>query len=95
VGGLSAVTTTSSTPQQQAAAKDAPARTAVERAAAAKLAGHAATHTQAQTPVVRTVAPPAPGLSLSQEIQNFAASWQPVVAIIIFVALIAVFWRML
>jgi cell division protease FtsH len=42
---------------------------------------------------VATQAPPGP--SFAQEVQNFAFNWQPVVAILFFVALIFVFWRML
>jgi len=41
------------------------------------------------------VASTAPRPSISQEIQNFAANWQPVVAILFFVALILLMWRML
>ncbi len=48
------------------------------------------------TPVVTTVHPPSvSGESFSQELQTFAANWQPVVAILFFVALIFVFARML
>ncbi len=37
----------------------------------------------------------APGASLGQEIQNWALGWEPVVAIMFFVAIIFVMWRML
>jgi len=57
-------------------------------------AAHAAAHPV--TPVVTTVHPPSvSGESFSQELQTFAANWQPVVAILFFVALIFVFARML
>src|SRR5690348_7938787 len=43
---------------------------------------------------VRTVSSE-PHTSFSQEIQNFAVSWEPVVAIVFFVALILLMWRTL
>ncbi len=37
----------------------------------------------------------APGPSIAQQIQSWALSWEPVVAILFFVAIIVVMWRML
>ncbi|HLL92633.1 MAG TPA: AAA family ATPase, partial [Solirubrobacteraceae bacterium] len=47
--------------------------------------------------VARTVTTPiaAPQMSFAQEVQNWAVNWEPVIAILFFVALIFVFWRML
>ena len=53
-------------------------------------------HTQA--PVASPAAaivPAAPHTSLVTEIQNWAVQWQPVIAILFFVVLIFVFWRMM
>ncbi|HMD57612.1 MAG TPA: AAA family ATPase [Solirubrobacteraceae bacterium] len=40
-------------------------------------------------------APAAPQTSITQEIQNFAVNWEPVIAILFFVALIGLMWRTL
>ncbi len=61
-------------------------KTAAEKAVLAK--ANAAPHTT--TTVVEPV-----HNSLTTEIQNFATNWEPVVAILFFVALIAVMWRTL
>jgi cell division protease FtsH len=72
-----------------AAAKAAAAKAAAAKAAAAHVAAHA--------PVVHTVVPgtPEPHLSISQQIQNFAVSWEPVIAIVFFSALVFMMWRTL
>src|SRR5436190_991854 len=57
---------------------------------AAKTSAEAAVDT---TGTVRTVSSPSP--SFAQEVQNFAVSWEPVVAIVFFVALILLMWRTL
>ncbi len=67
---------------------------------AATGASHAATgasHAATATPVLHThvSVPPVPGPSFTTELQNFAANWQPVVAILFFVALVFLMWRML
>ena len=46
-----------------------------------------------QTVTTTTSAPPQ--TSFTQEIQNFAVSWEPVIAIVFFVALILLMWRTL
>jgi cell division protease FtsH len=62
--------------------------------AAHALVAHAATHLA--RPVVTTVhAPAVPGPSFTQEVQNFAVNWEPVIAILFFTALIFMMWRML
>jgi cell division protease FtsH len=38
---------------------------------------------------------PAPSLTFSQELQNWALNWEPVIAILFFVVIIFVMWRML
>jgi cell division protease FtsH len=50
-----------------------------------------------RTPLTRTTVPvtPAPQTSFSQEIQNFAVAWEPVIAIVFFIALILLMWRTL
>ena len=55
----------------------------------------AAAHTTAHAVVVHPLAPPAVHTSLSQDIQNFALSWEPVVAILFFGALVFLMWRTL
>jgi cell division protease FtsH len=52
-------------------------------------------HAALTHPVVPTKAPPVPHISFSQEVQNFALNWEPVVAILFFVVIIVVMWRML
>jgi cell division protease FtsH len=56
-------------------------------------AAHAAVHSAPAVTKVVSAAPPSE--SFAQELQTWAANWQPVVAILFFVALIFVFWRML
>jgi cell division protease FtsH len=58
-------------------------------------AHQALTHAALTHPVVPTKAPPVPHISFSQEVQNFALNWEPVVAILFFVVIIVVMWRML
>jgi cell division protease FtsH len=66
--------------------------THVPAAAHVHAASLAAAHAH---PVTHVVTPAAPGPSFTQEIQNFAYNWQPVVGILFFCALIFIFWRML
>ena len=66
--------------------------------AAHPLAAHAAlahAHAQAVTKVAPVAAPPAAHTSFVQNLQNTALNWEPVVAILFFVVIIAVMWRML
>ena len=61
------------------------------------LAAHAAllhAHAHAVTKVA-PAAPPAAHTSFVQNLQNAALNWEPVVAILFFVVIIAVMWRML
>ena len=61
------------------------------------LAAHAAllqAHAHAVTKVT-PIAPPAVHTSFVQNLQNWALNWEPVVAILFFVVIIAVMWRML
>ncbi len=53
---------------------------------------HAATHAVTK---VTPLAPPAVHTSFVQNLQNWALNWEPVVAILFFVVIIAVMWRML
>ncbi len=58
----------------------------------------ALSHAAAVHPIVRiheTVSPPAVHTTFSQEIQNWALSWEPVIAILFFTVIIVVMWRML
>jgi cell division protease FtsH len=62
------------------------------------LAAHAAlvqAHAHAVTKVAPVAAPPAPHVSFVQNLQNAALNWEPVIAILFFVVIIAVMWRML
>src|ERR1700727_786257 len=62
------------------------------------LVAHAALHAhaaKAATAVVRPVAPSAPHVSFVQNLQNWALNWEPVIAIVFFMAIIVVMWRML
>src|SRR5471030_2269940 len=54
----------------------------------------AAAHAHVVTKVVPP-APPAVHTSLAQDLQTWALNWEPVVAILFFVVIIAVMWRML
>ncbi|HMD51334.1 MAG TPA: AAA family ATPase, partial [Solirubrobacteraceae bacterium] len=69
---------------------DAPAR----HSAAGRARTGAGAHLASGQPVVRTPVV-ATHTSFAQEIQNFAYNWEPVVAILFFVAIIVVMWRML
>jgi cell division protease FtsH len=66
--------------------------------AAHALATHAAlvhAHAHAVTKAPPVAAPPAPQASFVQNLQNAALNWEPVIAILFFVVIIAVMWRML
>jgi cell division protease FtsH len=57
---------------------------------------HAAQHHAAAShKVVPTQAQAVPHISFSQEVQNFALNWEPLIAILFFVVIIVVMWRML
>jgi cell division protease FtsH len=92
--GTPPTATSSGTPPATATSSHTPlASTPRDRARAAHGAVHPA---HPVTTGVTTVHPPSvSGESFSQELQTFAANWQPVVAILFFVALIFVFARML
>jgi len=71
---------------------------AAAHAAGAHKAAHAAVkHAALSHPVVHSVVPvaAAPQVSFAQEVQNFAYNWEPVIAVLFFVAIIFVMWRML
>jgi cell division protease FtsH len=70
-------------------------RTAVRGDAGSVAGAHAPAHSKPRASSVVVREPSVPGPSVTQEIQAFASNWQPVVAILFFVALIFVFWRML
>jgi cell division protease FtsH len=78
------------TPTGTAARRQAGELTKAERVALAK----AAKSTPRATTTTTTVVQP-PSESLATKVQNFATNWEPVVAILFFVALIAVMWRTL
>src|ERR1700691_1929617 len=62
------------------------------------LAAHAAlvhAHAHAVTKVAPVAAPPVAHTSFVQNLQNQAVNWEPVIAILFFVVIIAVMWRML
>src|SRR5947209_5135156 len=67
------------------------------RLAAALAAYQHSPHGPAPTPAIHVATTPAAssGTSFVQEIQNWAVNWQPVFAILFFVVLIFIFWRML
>src|SRR5438270_458883 len=67
------------------------------RLAAALAAYQHSPHGPAPTPAIHVATTPAgsSGTSFVQEIQNWAVNWQPVFAILFFVVLIFIFWRML
>jgi cell division protease FtsH len=69
--------------------------TVPSKTAPARVVGHSTL--PATTPPVRShvVLPPAPHTSVSQDIQNFALAWEPVIAILFFTALILLMWRTL
>jgi cell division protease FtsH len=64
-------------------------------AAAGDGAAKALVQSAAALPVTTTPAVHPPGLSLAQRIQEFAYNWQAVFAILFFLALLYVMWRML
>jgi cell division protease FtsH len=63
--------------------------------AAAKHAATVASHALSHPVVTHVVNPPAPSISFTQELQNWALNWEPVFGILFFVAIIVVMWRML
>jgi cell division protease FtsH len=69
----------------QAAAAQTPAEAAAKHAALVQAHAHIVTHTVA----------PVPQASFTQEIQNWALQWEPVIAILFFTALILLMWRTL
>jgi cell division protease FtsH len=90
---------------QVSAEGSAQAATPAAQSAAHAAAGHAAA-THASTAhaalvgahahaVTHAAAPAVPGPSFTQEIQNWALQWEPVIAILFFTALILVMWRTL
>jgi cell division protease FtsH len=91
--------------RQPAGGRSASSQTAVTHARLAPAATHAGpTSTATHVPpahagtvahVVSVPPVPAPQVSLTQEIQNFAQSWSPVVFILFFTVIIFVMWRML
>ena len=72
---------------------------AAAQAAAVKASEHAAaTHAalvNAHAHVVTQTVPSVPHASITQEIQNWALQWEPVIAIVFFAALILLMWRTL
>jgi cell division protease FtsH len=56
---------------------------------------HAAAGGTAHAAIVRAVPVAAPHISFTQEIQNQAVNWEPVIAILFFTALVFMMWRML
>jgi cell division protease FtsH len=96
VGSTTAATTATTA---TGATPSAATGTAAARAAHAHaLAAHAAlvhAHAHAVTKVAPVAAPPAVHTSFAQDLQNWALNWEPVVAILFFVVIIAVMWRML
>jgi cell division protease FtsH len=72
-------------PAVQAAAAQTPADAAAKHAALVQAHAHIVTHTVA----------PVPQASITQEIQNWALQWEPVIAILFFTALILLMWRTL
>ncbi len=79
------------TTAHSSAASVARTHAALVHAALGRAAADAAAH--AATVHVTTV--PAPHVSFTQEIQNQAVNWEPVVAILFFTALVFMMWRML
>ncbi len=80
----------------------APHHAAVHTAAAHTAAVHTAAHAAVKHAVlthaaVRSAVPVAavPQVSFAQEVQNFAYNWEPVIAVLFFVVIIFVMWRML
>ncbi len=80
-------------PTAHAARVASPGHSLAVRAAASHAGAHAAHHAARIVSSVHQSAVPGP--SFAQEVQTWAADWQPVVAILFFVALIFMIWRML
>jgi cell division protease FtsH len=84
-----------------AKATQGPTPTATRGGAPAHKVGRHATVTHpalAASPshvVTHTSSPPVPQASITQEIQNWALQWEPVIAILFFTALILLMWRTL
>ncbi len=78
-------------------ATTAAGKAAVHGAKGAALTGarHAAATHPAATHIVEKVVPPVAHTSLSQEIQNWALNWEPVMTFVFFTAIILVMWRTL
>src|SRR6202035_1472995 len=72
-------------PGIHAAAAQTPAEAAAKHGALVQAHAHVVTHTVA----------PVPQASITQEIQNWALLWEPVIAILFFTALILMMWRTL
>ncbi len=96
------------TPSGTASTATTPAAGSIAHAGSTTPAGHAAhthplaahaalvhVHAHAVTKVVPIAAPPVAHTSFVQNLQNAALNWEPVVAILFFVVIIAVMWRML
>ncbi|HLM86818.1 MAG TPA: AAA family ATPase [Solirubrobacteraceae bacterium] len=73
------------------------AHTTASHTTATHGASHASSHALLAHPAVKTLPAhvAAPHASFTQELQTWAVNWEPVIAILFFVALIFVFWRML
>ncbi len=84
-------TTTTATADKLTAAQAAHAARAHPLATHAALV-HAHAHAAAK---VTPVAPPAAHTSFTQNLQTWAVNWEPVIAILFFVVIIVVMWRML
>jgi cell division protease FtsH len=94
--GSTTTTTHAAGPSSGTASTSAPALAAQRGARGRTTVTHgsaAAPHLKA-APVTHVVES-TPGPSITQEIQNFATSWEPVIAILFFAALIAMMWRTL
>ncbi len=61
----------------------------------ARVVGHSTPAATTRPVPSHVVLPPAPHTSASQDIQNFALAWEPVIAILFFTALIFLMWRTL
>jgi cell division protease FtsH len=86
---------TTTTATTGATAAHAPVQAAEAKAAAAQAVAAKTAAAHAAVAHVAVTAPPAPHESLTQQIQNFAVNWEPVVAILFFGALVFLMWRTL
>jgi cell division protease FtsH len=97
-GASSAGSTTAATTATGATPSAATGTAAARAAHAHPLATHAAllhAHAHAVTKAAPIAAPPVVHASFVQNLQNAALNWEPVIAILFFVVIIAVMWRML